>query len=111
MEKIRLGTIGSGKIVHSILNGVMETDGISLEAVYSRTNAKAEELAAKYGCCKTYTDIDMFLRDNDINTVYIASPNSLHYYQGKMSFVKSLLFQGQKKRWIFIRYRMKKICI
>ena len=87
MEKIRLGTIGSGKIVHSILNGVMETEGISLEAVYSRTNANAEELAAKYGCSKAYTDMDMFLEDKDINTIYIASPNSLHYYQAKKALL------------------------
>ena len=36
MEEIRLGTIGSGVIVHSILDNVKLTDGIRLEAVYSR---------------------------------------------------------------------------
>ena len=40
MEEIRLGTIGSGVIVHSILDNVKLTDGIRLEAVYSRTREK-----------------------------------------------------------------------
>ena len=40
MKEIRLGTIGSGMIVHSILNNVKVTDGIRLEAVYSRSREK-----------------------------------------------------------------------
>ena len=40
MEEIRLGTIGSGFIVHNILNNVLRTRGICLEAVYSRSREK-----------------------------------------------------------------------
>ena len=83
MDEIRLGTIGSGVIVHSVLDGVRETDGIRLEAVYSRTEEKAKALAAEYGAKKTYTDIDAFLTDSSVNFVYIATPNLLHYEQGK----------------------------
>ena len=36
MEEIRLGTIGSGLIVRTILDNVARTDGIRLVAVYSR---------------------------------------------------------------------------
>ena len=50
MEEIRLGTIGSGTIVRTILDNVMVTPGICLEAVYSRTREKGEALAAGYGC-------------------------------------------------------------
>ena len=45
MEAIRLGTIGSGVIVHSVLDNVKTAGGITLEAVYSRTRDKAESLA------------------------------------------------------------------
>ena len=37
MEEIKLGTIGSGLIVHAILDSVVRTDGIQLAAVYSRS--------------------------------------------------------------------------
>lgn len=85
MKQIRLGTIGSGVIVHSVLDNVVKTEGVILEAVYSRSHDKAETLAKTYGAVKTYTDINAFLADEDINTVYIAAPNLLHYPQAKMA--------------------------
>lgn len=83
MKEIRLGTIGSGVIVHSILDNVKRTEGIELEAVYSRSQEKGERLAAEYGCSKVYTDMDAFLADENVNLVYIATPNLLHYEQAK----------------------------
>ncbi len=90
MEKITLGTIGSGVIVHSILDNVIRNDGIELNAVYSRSAEKAKNLANEYGCKKTYTDIDAFLADDEINTVYIAIPNLLHY-----EYTKKALLSGK----------------
>lgn len=87
MKEIRLGTIGSGVIVHSILDNVKRTDGIALEAVYSRSQEKGEKLAAEYGCGKIYTDMDAFLADENINLVYIATPNLLHYEQAKKALL------------------------
>ena len=46
MEEVRLGTIGSGVIVHSVLDGVRETEGVRLEAVYSRAEDRGCALAA-----------------------------------------------------------------
>ena len=87
MEEIRLGTIGSGAIVRCILNNVVKTQGITLEAVYSRSGEKAAALAGEYGCGKTYTDMDAFLADPAVNTVYIATPNLLHYEQTKRALL------------------------
>ena len=87
MQEIRLGTIGSGVIVHSVLDNAVKIEGIRLEAVYSRSGSKAEELAGRYGAHKTYTDMNAFLSDEDINTVYIASPNLLHYQQAKAALL------------------------
>lgn len=87
MKQIRLGTIGSGAIVRSVLDGVMATEGISLEAVYSRTEEKGRELAGKYGAEKVYTDLEAFLSDKEVDFVYVASPNNLHYEQGKAALL------------------------
>ena len=78
MKEIRLGTIGSGFIVHNILDNVQRTEGICLEAVYSRSEETGQALGAKYGARKVYTDLDAFLQDDTVNFVYIATPNSLH---------------------------------
>ncbi len=87
MEEVRLGTIGSGVIVHSVLDNVIKADGITLEAVYSRTKDKAESLAKTYNAPKTYTDINALLSDERVNTIYIATPNLLHYEQAKISLM------------------------
>lgn len=87
MEEIRLGTIGSGVIVHSILDNVNVTDGIRLAAVYSRSQEKGDALAAKYGAGKVYTDMAAFLDDDEVNFVYIATPNLLHYEQAKRALL------------------------
>lgn len=83
MNEIRLGTIGSGPIVHTILDIVKASGHIRLAAVYSRSEEKGRMLSSKYGVDKVYTDLDSFLRDEEINTIYIASPNLLHYEQAK----------------------------
>lgn len=87
MEEIRLGTIGSGVIVHSVLDNVALTEGIRLAAVYSRSQEKGDALAAQYGASKVYTDMDAFLSDEEINFVYIATPNQLHYEQTKKALL------------------------
>lgn len=87
MKEIRLGTIGSGFIVHNILDAVKPVEGIRCVAVYSRTEEKAKALADKYQVEKTYTDMDAFLADEDINCVYVASPNLLHYEQTKKALL------------------------
>ncbi len=87
MKELRLGTIGSGSIVHTILDNVKIVDGIRLTAVYSRTEEKGSQLAAEYGAERVYTDLDAFLGDEEMNTVYIASPNLLHYEQTKKALL------------------------
>ncbi len=83
MQQVKLGTIGSGTIVQSVLNNVIVTNGMKLEAVYSRTEDKAKALADKYKAKKTYTDLDALMNDDNVNTIYIATPNLLHYEQTK----------------------------
>lgn len=87
MKEVRLGTIGSGFIVHFILNNVLKTPGIRLEAVYSRSQEKGDALAEKFGAAKVYTDMDAFLADEAVNVVYIATPNLLHYPQAKKALL------------------------
>lgn len=83
MNELRIGSIGSGAIVHNVLGNVQRTKGIRLEAVCSRSEEKGRALADEFGAQKVYTDMDAFLKDPDIDIVYIATPNLLHYAQTK----------------------------
>ena len=85
MNEIKLGTIGSGVIVRSILDAVQATPGISLEAVFSRTEQTGRELADAYGVTKVYTRLEDLFSDPVVNFIYVASPNNLHFSQAKQA--------------------------
>ena len=87
VDEIRLGTVGTGVIVHAILDNAGLTEGIRLAAVYSRDEGRGGALAAQYGGAKVYTDFDAFLGDPEVNFVYIASPNLLHYRQARQALL------------------------
>lgn len=72
---MKVATIGTGFIVDWFLTAVQESSGISCVAMYSRKKDSAKPLADKYGIDKIYTDLDEMLQDEDINFVYVASPN------------------------------------
>ena len=78
---MKIGTIGSGTIVERFIQAIEMVNGVELVAVYSRSKAKAEAFAEKHNAKKAYVDIDEMLQDDEIDTIYVASPNSLHYTQ------------------------------
>ena len=82
---MKIGTIGTGFIVGNILDGVALTPGICCEAVYSRSYEKGKALADKYGVAKVYTVLTDMLEDPEVEFVYVASPNSLHYEQARLA--------------------------
>ena len=76
---MKIGTIGSGFIVRTILSKVAVTEGIECAAVYSRSYETGRKLADDFGVDKVYTDLDGLCSDPELDFIYIASPNSLHY--------------------------------
>lgn len=81
MTKLGLGTIGTSWITDSFIEAALETKQYTLNCVYSRTEKRAQEFAGKYGNVSTETDQDRFFNNEDLDVIYIASPNSLHYEQ------------------------------
>ena len=82
---IRIGTIGTGDIVEKIIENIKKTSHLECGAVYSRSREKGEALAKKWGIGKVYTELEAMLEDDQIQMIYIASPNSLHYAQARMA--------------------------
>lgn len=83
MTTLRLGTIGTSWITEQFIEAAVGSGRYRLEAVYSRTEDRAEMFKEKYSAEKTYTDWTAFLEDPEIDVIYIASPNSLHFTQAK----------------------------
>lgn len=80
---MKIGTIGTGEIVEKFLGAVEINQGAKCVAVYSRKAEKAEKLGEKFHIDKYYTHIQQMWEDEEINFIYIGSPNSLHYEYAK----------------------------
>ena len=76
--------IGTGWIAKSFADGFKISDNILPYAVYSRTEEKGREFAEKTGAKYVFTDLDEMAECKEIDAVYIASPNALHYSQSKL---------------------------
>jgi predicted dehydrogenase len=82
---LNFGIIGTSWITHSFIESAHATGSWHLSAVYSRAEATAKEFASKYPSndVALYTSLDSLTSDANISTIYIASPNLLHYTQAK----------------------------
>lgn len=76
---MKIATIGTSFITEWFLSAAAKIDNAEPIAVYSRNEQKGKDLASQYGIQKVYTDLDAMLKDDEIECVYVASPNSLHY--------------------------------
>lgn len=78
---MKLAIIGSGMIVNDFLTMVHDIPGIQLEAIVgtARSVDKMELLKKDYGIGQVSTDYEDCLNDQNIDTVYIALPNHLHF--------------------------------
>lgn len=78
---MQIGTVGTGFIVDTFLSALADVDGATCIAMYSRKQETAKPLADKFAIQKVYTNLLDMYQNPDIDTIYLASPNSLHYEQ------------------------------
>lgn len=78
---MRVGTIGTGFIVDRFLEALSKIEGAECKAMYTRKKENAISQAEKFQIDTIYTNLDELFADSNIDFIYIASPNSLHYEQ------------------------------
>lgn len=78
---VRFATIGTNVIVDVFLECAREVGGLEYVSAYSRTEETAQAFAKKHNAKRYDTDLEKLAKADDIDGVYIASPNSLHYEQ------------------------------
>ncbi|EEI25199.1 Gfo/Idh/MocA family protein [Lentilactobacillus hilgardii] len=101
---IKLGIIGTNWITQQFVEAVKLTGKYGFTTVYSRHLETATEFATKNGAENTFDDLNEFFASDSFDTVYIASPNSLHFEQakqaienGKNIIVEKPAFMNQKQ--------------
>ncbi|WP_303754318.1 Gfo/Idh/MocA family protein [Enterococcus sp. S86.2] len=85
---INLGIIGTNWITHQFVEAALATKKYDLVAVYSRSLEKAQEFGRRYHEDIEYaTDLKTFFNLTHLHTIYIASPNALHFEQAKAAII------------------------
>ncbi|RYG73718.1 Gfo/Idh/MocA family oxidoreductase [Lentibacillus lipolyticus] len=84
---MNFGTVGTGWITESFIEAARETGELTHTAVYSRREDKARSFAEKHGAAHAFTDLEEMASNDELDAVYIASPNS-HHFQHVLTFLR-----------------------
>lgn len=76
-ERVRVAILGAGSICDYHTIGLQEA-GAEVVAVFSRTEAKAQEKAERFGIPHYSTDYQEILARDDVDAVVIATPDFSH---------------------------------
>ena len=77
---MKVGIAGTGKIVREFLNMQKDQERIQVTALVCRPQSEeaGRELADQYGIPALYTDYETFLKEADMDAVYLGVVNQMH---------------------------------
>lgn len=81
---IRFATIGTNFVVDWFLEGASKCRDLVYTGTYSRNIRKAQDFGKKYGSRLFFDDLEKLAESEEIDAVYIASPNSEHFHQAML---------------------------
>lgn len=76
---VRWGVLGTGGIAAQFAEDLPLVEGAEPAAVGSRSAAKAEEFARRYGFARAHGSWADLAADPDVDVVYVATPHAQHY--------------------------------
>ena len=78
-KKYNWGVLGAARIANKFVNGLKELPNAVCYAVASRSSEKAESFREQHGFEKAYNSYQEMLADSNLDIVYIATTNNLHF--------------------------------
>lgn len=77
---MKWGILATGTIAAKFADTVNQMEGEQLlAACASRTMEKVESFRAKYNILRAYDSYEAMVQDTEVEAVYIATPNNLHF--------------------------------
>ena len=86
---LKLGIVGSNFVASWLCEAARALEGVTLYAIYSRSEEKGRAFAEREGVLSVYTDFDAFLASG-IEAVYLASPTYCHFDMAKKALESGL---------------------
>lgn len=77
-NKIRLGILGTGRIVARVMTDMQNAKEIQITAIAGRSQEKAEAAAKTYGIPHAYGTLEAMADSDQVDLVYIALPHPAH---------------------------------
>lgn len=84
---MKLGVIGTGAITRSMLAEYQRCAHFEIAAICSRKEETGKAMAEAFSIPKVYTDLSEMLADPEIEIIYVATPNSIHFRQAKAALL------------------------
>jgi len=78
MKKYKWGIIGTGNICARFCEALQLLDNAEIAAVCSRDKERGEAFAQRFGIASVCTDVQTLCEMDDIDIVYIGTPNHVH---------------------------------
>lgn len=102
-KKIKFGIIGAGRIAKKFAEGIKYAKEAELIGIASRNITKSNEFGDIFGIKKRYDNYEALAKDEEIDVVYISTPNGLHKdhailcLKNKKAVICEKPFAGSKK--------------
>ncbi|MDO4321036.1 MAG: Gfo/Idh/MocA family oxidoreductase [Lachnospiraceae bacterium] len=82
MKKVlHIGSVGTSSIMKVIQEGIRLTDGLETKVIYSRDMERGRAFAGSAGVEECCDDYEAMIAREDLDIIYIASPNCFHAQQ------------------------------
>ena len=78
MDKVRLGIVGPGRIVHQVMKDLRRAEHIEITAVASRSAARAKAAAEEFDIPKYFDSYEALAASDAADLVYVALPHPFH---------------------------------
>ena len=80
-KELRIGSVGTSSIMNVMQEAVRLTAGVRCTAVFSRDEQRGKDYAQKVGAAHSFSDFETFISQEDLDIIYLASPNDCHVEQ------------------------------
>lgn len=80
-QVLKAGVVGTSSIMREMLEAIRQTEGLTAQAVYSRSLERGKEFAVQNGVPEACDDYEAMISRTDLDVIYLASPNKFHVPQ------------------------------
>ena len=86
---MKVGIAGTGKIVREFLNMQKDQERIEVTALVCRPQSEktGRELVEQYGIPVLYTDYETFLKEAEMDAVYLGIVNQMHAFYAEKALL------------------------